>query len=293
MRLIGTILCGLVATFVATACPATIYTYKAADKASNDPDATINDTLTTKNVWAVYVGDSDVPATNSDGDFFPGDSGTNGSAGLSGAGAGGSAWGFHVTDAVNHVYARASITDLIGSPLTHPGDSVAIDFDNGLVGNGGFVGITFYNSGSLSDSTKAALYLAGGDANYTLLDADQSGTATHAFTTDGLNVKLTLGDTPGEYQLDVGDFNIGNRMLVDGISNIGAIQVELIGGTVAMNDNPDFYNLYFNNLTINTVPEVSSAVMIPSALATLGLFGWASGRMRSRAARRSPSPEVS
>jgi hypothetical protein len=274
--------CCLVAATATGPCPAAIYAYTATDKPSNGPDANYN-----TDVWTVST-NGDTPVTNGDSDLL-GNSGTNGLNGTSGAGAGDLAWGIHLND-TSQVRARASITDLIGRPLSNPGESVAIDFDHGLVGDG-LVAVTFHNNPD--DGNEAGFVLFGQDAHYTLVDANLDGDMTPVgVTSDGFNLKLTLLG-PGTYELDVDKhdmqpYNSGPHMLLNGVSSLATLDIEAFGLGDAMTPGtgPE-YTVYFNNLVITTVPEASSIAMIPSALATIGLGAWASRRWRRRDFRRS------
>jgi hypothetical protein len=112
-------------------------------------------------------------------------------------------------------------------------------------------------------------------------------------TFDGFVVKLTLLDAAGHYALDVGDnYSSGQRVLIEGVSSIAAIEVlTATNGSDPLGSDPK-YDTFFDTLVISTVPEASSAVTIPSALAIIGLSAWVRRRLRSRTARRSPSPAV-
>jgi hypothetical protein len=290
----GSIFCGLLAAFAPAVCPAAVYTYAAADKASNGADATINGTADTRDVWAVYTnGNEDDAVSNSDADVFPGLSGTNGTGSSSGAGAGNQAWGFQLTENISQIFARASITGLVDRPLVNPGDSVSIDFDNGLVDV--IVGITFFNNDPNTGNQTALVLSGGDDPHYTLIDDDPPSLLTTdiAATADGFNLKLTLLDDPGTYEIVI-DKHDGNpyhsppRMLTDHTSTIASIEVASAAGGGADHD----YNVYFNNLVITTVPEISSAVAMPVAFATVGLSAWFGRRLRRRAATQSLSAEL-
>jgi hypothetical protein len=285
MRWIAPFLVAICAVAASKPCPATIYAYSATDKPSNGPDANHN-----TDVWTVST-NGDTPVANGDSDLI-GNSGTNGLNGASGAGAGDMAWGIHLND-TSQVRARASITDLIGRPLSNPGESVAIDFDHGLVGDG-IVAVTFHSNPDQGNESGFVLF--SGDTHYSIVDAHQDADVTPvAETYDGFNLKLTLLD-PGTYELDVDKhdmqpYNSGTRTLLSGISSLATIDIEAfgLGDATTPGTGPD-YTVFFNNLVITTVPEASSAAMAASALATIGLASWSGRRRPGQACRRSPRP---
>ena len=282
MRWTSTIFCVSCATFWTVACSASIYTatYTATAPPGSNPDANYQ----TK-VWTIYTD----PQTSGTGVLL-GNSGSNGAGGMSNAGAGNPAWGLQSSDSISDVTASASIIDLIGRPLMYPGESVAIDFDNGLVPSGALVGVLFHHNNPF-ESNQAAFVYQGNHTDYTLVDKNLNGLPTGInFTTDGLNVKLTLIDTAGTYQLDVGNSHFDNRMLYDGTSNIGTIEIAATGLGLDPKTNLSFNNVFFNNLTITTnppLPEASSAA-IWAIIIVVGLSAWA-GRQSLRK-DRAPLP---
>ena len=281
MRWISTIFCVSCATFWTVACSASINTqvYTATAPPGSNPDANYQ----TK-VWTIYT-NPDASGTG----VLLGNSDSNGAGGMSGAGAGSSAWGFQLSDSISDVTASASIIDLIGRPLMYPGESVAIDFDNGLVPSDAIVGVLFHHNNPF-ESNQAALVYQGDHTDYTLVDKNLNGLPTGVnFTTDGFNVKLTLIDTAGTYQLDVGNCHFDNRMLYDGTSNIGTIEIAAVGLGSDPNTNPSFTKVFFNNLTITTnppVPEASSAATW-AIIIVLGLSAWAGRQSLRKTALRS------
>jgi hypothetical protein len=201
------------------------------------------------------------------------------------------------------VSAFSSITNLIGAPLTHAGNTVSLQFDNGDVyhpadsnkGSAGAVGINFYtfdNTGQPRIQTSFAIFGTSDNPTYEVddaIDANQPmGVDTHIpITFDGFTVKLKLLDDAGHYSIFVNDVDVtGERRLIEDVSSIAAIEV-LTGATGSdpMGTSP-IYDTYFNQLAI-TVPEASSIEMISSAALTIALSAWAGRRPRFRTAGRS------
>jgi hypothetical protein len=196
---------------------------------------------------------------------------------------------------------------LIGAPLSQAGESVSLQFDNGSLyrpangqGDSGAVGINFYEFDSNNVprvQTSFAIFGSTAAPTYEIDDittSDQTSPLDTGIplTFAGFNVKLTLLDDAGHYELNVGDnYNSGQRLLIEGVSSIAAIEVlTAANGSDPMGSGPK-YDTFFNSLVISTVPEASSAVTIPSAVAIVGLFVGA-GRLRRRTARRARSTAV-
>jgi hypothetical protein len=295
-----------VAGLIAITARGDVYTYNAAARPGSSQDATRQETGLPADVWNVILdGDLQNPDTSGTYDLL-GNSADNGPGGNSGAGAGNPAWGLHAPSGGNPSYVSAfsSITNLIGAPLTHAGNTVSLQFDNGDVyhpananqGSAGAVGINFYtfdNTGQPQLQTSFAIVGKSDSPTYEVddpIDANQpTGVDTHIpITSDGFTVKLKLLDDAGHYSLFVNDVDVtGQRRLIEDVSSIAAIEVltEAAGGD-PMGTSP-MYDTYFNQLAI-TVPEAPSIVMFATAAATIALSVWAGRRTRFRATRPSP-----
>lgn len=198
-------------------------------------------------LWSVTKSTTDASQAGS----FLGDSAGN--AGGSGAGAGASAWALYANSGQSST-ASANIAALMGRALFTEGDAISIDFDNGWIDNGGSVGIRFLDSlGAVASSLK----FTGGIANYRLSDGTSSDHDTDiGFTGDGFNVNLTL-EAAGEYAINIGGTDVLGRLL-GGSKDIATVEV--------FNENAGSFserNLFFNNLSLTAVPEISSALTMP------------------------------
>jgi hypothetical protein len=287
---------GLVLSVAATSGHAAIYTYSASNRPGASPDANSQSV----DVWRVILdGDLEHPDTSGTLDFYPGDSSTNGDSLSSAAGAGTSAWDLHGPLAGTYVSAFASLSDLAGRPLSIAGESVSLQFDNGSLfrptgdqGSPGTLGINFYEFDSINRVFRIQTSFAiVGTANMPDYQIDDQTAVDDAMpldtgiplTADGFDVKLTLLDEAGGYSMDVGNYHSGARPLIEGLSSIAAIEVF----TAANGSDPvgpdSRYDLFFNHLSITTVPEASAAVMISTAVLFSGLGGWVVRKLARRA----------
>jgi hypothetical protein len=235
-------------------CEAVVFNYSATDRPGASPDA--NGSV---NAWQVTVtapGDGNV-----NGDFI-GNSADNG--GGSAAGAGTSAWALYANSGQT-ADATAAISSLAGKVLDTTGEFISLDFDNGWIESGGVAGVSFLDA---SNNVQSTFRFSNGTANYRIDDSTSSFDTGIGFTADGFTISLTLTDQSGGYTLEVGSNTFSNRTLAQATSNIAAIRVfnQNAGGGGER-------NLYFNNLVVSAVPEVSPALAIPFAAAICGGIG--------------------
>ena len=142
------------------------------------------------------------------------------------------------------------------------------------------VGITFLDSNNVAQSM---FRFTGGESAYKIDDSVTDSNTGIGFTDNGFNVKLSLNNSSGNYTLMVGSNTFASRTLAQGTSTIAAVRVFNIGaGSGSTND------VFFNNLTISAVPEVSPALAIPVAVIISGL----AGAIAHRKSRRKTSSRV-
>jgi hypothetical protein len=219
-----------------------VLSYSASADPSTSPDANSG----TAEVWSTSF-------TGSAGSFI-GNSANNGSG--SGAGAGTNAWAIYAPDSSSQSKATASISTLAGKPLNQVGESVAIDFDNGWI-DGNEVVIEFLSS---TNSVVATFGFRAGTSNYFLSDSTFTDTLK-PFTADGFRVTLSLNNSSGGYSLTAGATTLNSRIL-------GASATEIAGISVVNRDagGGQERDVYFNNLTITSVPEASAFLSLAAAL---------------------------
>lgn len=211
----------------------------------------------TVDLWAFSSGGAGTANAGS----FIGNSGAN-SGGSSGAGAGNPAWALYANSGAT-ASASANLTGLMGRSLSLAGDSVSIDFDNGFIDTGRFVGVQFYDSNGVVVSQ---LTFIGGAADYQLSDSSTTGTGV-GFTGDGINLSLTLTSGTGDYTIDVGGTTLASRLMPGVVKDIASIEV--FNASAGGGSDRD---IYFNNLTVTAVPEVSAAVAMPFVMGMLAAF---------------------
>lgn len=229
------------------ACRAALVTYTASADPNASPDANGN----TVNVWSVNPSGSGVGS-------YLGNSATNGDG--NGAGAGNPAWTIYAANN-SAIYSFATVSLLTDRPLSVAGDYLSIDFDNGPVNGVGRVGISLINNNGAIQTTFS---FTGNDTHYEIVDSTQTTTGL-ALTDDGFNLKFTLNNSSGGYTLQAGAMTFSGRSFTQSSSNISYVRIfnEEAGSGSAR-------ELFFNNLTLSTVPEVSAASAIPVALLVAG-----------------------
>lgn len=265
----------LTAVAWAPAAQASVFMFAASADPKLSPDANGG----TVDVWTVTV-----TGSSSESGSFLGDSKNNGSSPPSGAGAGSSAWALYANQsqgAARQAWADAHLTSLVGAPVGQAGDSISLDFDNGDVDGGRFVGVQFYGDSSFT-TLVAELSLTGGLSKYQWFD----GGATHTsqlinatdFTVDGFTLQLAFTDNFGSFDLTLGSTSFANRTLASGATSMAGVRVfNFTAGASPASD------VYFNNLTITTtsvVPEASIIWMMPWVAAAALAGAW---RRRSAA----------
>jgi hypothetical protein len=278
-RLTSHLLAALIIASSAVYAPAALYNYMATDAPGQGPDATGSDSQPA-NVWEVVLGS---PSTDIAGDFI-GNSASNGTGGTSLAGAGTSAWGLYAIDQT-FATATASIVTLINSPLTHPTESVSLDFDHGVIDNNGTSGIQIvFLDGA--NQPQLTFQLKNGDSAYQVFDTDPDSPeqfdSSVTPTFDGFNIKLTLADDAGKYDLSINGTPLffTPRQLQQGISSIGAIEIATASSAASRPD----ADVFFNNLSITTVPEAPPVMLISAAVTIIGVYSSIGRRIRRRAA---------
>jgi hypothetical protein len=195
-----------------------------------------------------------------------GDSAQNGDG--NGAGAGNQAWGIYANSGGRATASSASFATLFGRVLNQVGDSVSIDFDNGTVDNNNSNGDSSVRLafGAQGGSDQMVLKFTRGltrnDMFYEIIDGTGTSFTTIPITDDGFNVKLTLTDLSGGYSLTAGSTAINSRTLTSGTASINFVSLENLHAGAS-----PISNLYFNNLEISAVPEISPIIAIPFALA--------------------------
>jgi hypothetical protein len=215
--------------------------------ASAGPGAALDANAGTVNLWSV----------NSTGDAgsFLGNSASN--ANGSAAGAGNPAWALYANPGAN-VAATADIASLVGRSLSLTGDSVALDFDNGWIANGGKVGIRFLNSDGAAVSEMS---FTGGQSSYRVTDGSGSGfDSGKGFTGDGFRLTLSLTSNAGAYDLALGSTLLSGRLLSTSTQDIASV---VVFNQAAGFPGQGQYDAYFNNVSISAVPEFGMATAAP------------------------------
>jgi hypothetical protein len=230
------------------ACQATLVTYAASAAPNLSPDANSN----TVDVWTVTTSGAGAKGS------FLGNSAGNGGA----AGAGTSAWGIFAQNN-NNVFSTTTVSSLVGRPLSLAGDFLSLDFDNGDIDTSAVVGIRLFD---INNNSQATFRFTGGQSNYEIADSTTSSTGV-GFTLDGFNVKFSLNNTSGGYTLQIGATTLSGRTLSQGTSQITYVQVFNMGAGSGSS-----HDVFFNNLTLSTVPETSAVLTIPVALVIAGTF---------------------
>ncbi|MEO0530432.1 MAG: hypothetical protein AAF266_07605 [Planctomycetota bacterium] len=215
----------------------------------------------TVDIWAFDSGGAGPANAGS----FIGDSGAN--AAGSGAGAGNPAWALYANSGATST-ASANLAGLMGRSLAQAGDSISLNFDNGFIDNTRSVGVQFVDSNGVVTSQ---LSFTGGDAEYQLSDVSTTATGV-GFTGDGFNIALTLTSGNGEYTIDFAGTTLASRLLSGSVKDIASIEV--FNASAGGGSERD---IYFNNLTVTAVPEVSAALAMPM------LFGLLAGLRRGNA----------
>ncbi len=239
-----------------------VETYSAAAGPGQVEDADVGSGGTT-NLWSLSL--SNPGDLGQNGDFI-GDSSQNGFNQPSLAGAGISAWALYA----NSNQQATATADL--SALPGPIRSLSIQFDNGGVNNAaqnggvdGRVGVRFLSGSAVASEWS----FTGGESNYRLNDAAADSSTSVGFTDGGFTLTLSLLGTTGDYDLTVVGSQNGSflgRTLAGGATNLTGIEVYNLS---AGNNSPA--NIFFDNLTVVSVPE-ASPVLVMSAVSTLGLI---------------------
>jgi hypothetical protein len=238
----------------ASSSAAALYTFSASDRPGTSPDANATPGGAV-DVWSVSVS---APGNGSVNGDFHGNSANNGGSGGSGAGAGSDAWAMYANSGQTAT-SSAAVTPLTGLSVSHIGDYISLDFDNGFIDGGSSVGVRFLDSNS---NVRLTFQFVGGNTDYQILDASGTVDPGKVFTADGFNIKLALTSNSGGYTLTTTGSSPSSTSgtLLQNTSSLDMIQV--------FNTNAgggDARNLYFNNLAISAVPEASPALMIPLA----------------------------
>lgn len=162
------------------------------------------------------------------------------------------------------------------------GDTFSIDMDNQLIDTNGTVGFSLRNSDS-GGTTLAEFYFVGGQSSYVVNGSNTSG-STPGYTTGGLRLSFTLTSANAfSFKMDRLENGVGVDNTVTGnlLANKPVTEVRLFNAHAGGDSNHD---LFFNNLSISAVPEVSPVVGLPlAAVVAAGASGvWRRWRNKSQ-----------
>ncbi len=217
---------------------ATVISYTATADPNNNPDGTITAGGSgSTNVWT--------RSTSGTAGSFSGNSADNGDG--NGAGAGNPAWGIwsNLGGVSNTVHTFA------GGALG-PNQLLELDFDNGSVDLGATVGVSLWNA---SNQNLFEFFFVGGAANYSKNDLGGTVSTSKGYTDDGFKFSFLLNSAT-TYSADLGGTSLSGSLLNPGSQDITQIRV-----FTANNNGGAPRDVFFNNLSITSVPEPSRALL--------------------------------
>jgi hypothetical protein len=145
------------------------------------------------------------------------------------------------------------------------GETFMMDFDNGFVGSGGFVGFSLRNA----NGNLLFQYLFVGGGNSYTIDAGQIQSTAHGFTADGMRTAFTLtGANSFSFSIQFND-NQTTEVFTGTLANPGGTITNLRLFSTNENQPSAGSDVFYNNMAI--VPEPSSLALMAGP-AILG--GW-------------------